>query len=388
MEVICKKKLMFIITQPVVGGAQKYVFDLARYFSRSDPYEVSVASGGPEDGDLFKKLSDRSIKTHYLKFLGREVKFWDDCLALVELLKLFKKEKPDIIHLNSSKIGILGSLAGFLVRTPKIVFTAHGWSFKEDLPRLTRCAVIFLEWLTAKFKDQIICVSQDDFDQALKYKIAPPRKLHLIYNSIFEKIKFLSRDQACQEISKIIGREFSCDTIALVNLGRLYVTKGLRYLIDAVAELKRRLPEKDIVLVIFGDGPEKENIKNQISNMKIEDAVFLAGDVENAAKYLIAFDALVISSVKEGMPYAILEAGLAGLPVVATNVGGVGEIITDNQNGILVQPKNSQALAEAIENLINNPSKTHKLSLALKRAVAKKFNFKEMVEKTEWVYKI
>ena len=408
---IGKKKLIFVITQPVVGGAQKYVFDLAKNFSKN--YHVSVAIGEPKNGDLFQKLESEKIESIFLRHLKREIILTQDFRAFFELVRLFKKEKPDIIHLNSSKAGLLGSLAGFFAgigrrHKPKIIFTAHGWIFKEDMSKWKKWIMVTLEWLFAKFKDRIICVSKDDFREAMKHYIAPPRKLSVVYNSI-DKIKFLSKKEARAEISKMIGHEIGEDTIALVNLGRLYATKGLNYLMEAVSNLGAKHLSKKIVLVIFGDGPERENIKNQISslrasfaevatkaeqgfggqaNLKIEDTVFLVGDVPDAAKYLPAFDALVLSSTKEGFPYAILEAGLAGIPVISTNVGGVGEIIKDGENGILIEPKNPQAISDAIKNIIGDDEKSKKLSAKLKKSVAEDFSFEEMAERTEWVYKV
>lgn len=383
-----KKKLLFVITQPVVGGAQKYVFDLAKNFSKN--YQVSVVVGEPKGGELFKKLEEEKIKSVFLKHLKRNINLWNDVLAFFELIKLFKNEKPDIIHLNSSKPGLLGSLAGFFAgigkkKKPKIVFTAHGWIFKEEMSKKARFISILISWFSSKFQDRIICVSNDDFNEAIKHHVAPPRKLSVVHNAV-DKIEFLSRQESREKISKIIGHEISEDTIALVNLGRLYATKGLGYLIEAMNSIK--IPDMEIILVIFGDGPEHEKIKNQISNLKIYDSVFLIGDIPEASKYLPAFDALVLSSVKEGLPYSILEAGLAGVPVISTNVGGVGEIIKNGENGILIEPKNSLAISDAIKSLISDEDKIKRFSTELKKTVSEDFSFDEMIERTEWVYKV
>ena len=381
-----RKKLLFVITQPVVGGAQKYVFDLARHFSLK--YQVSVAAGGQLDGDLFKKLEVEKIKTHHLKFLGREVKIGDDILVFFELLKLFREEKPDIIHLNSSKIGLMGALAGYFsgVR-PKIIFTAHGWIFKEEVSRRTKRVTIWLARLAAKFQDRIICVSQNDFYEALKHRIAPPRKLYVVHNAV-DETEFLPRAKARAQISRLAGRDFAEDDFFLVNPGRLYATKGLNYLVEAFRNLQSKLGEKKIYLVIFGDGPELKNLKSQISNLKLEGQILLMGDVSEMSQYLRAFDALVLSSTKEGFPYSILEAGLAGVPVVAADVGGIKEIIIDGTTGLLVKPRNSTALAEAILKIAGDRNLAQKISGSLKKNIAQDFDFKTMIQKTEWVYKV
>lgn len=376
-----RKKLLFVITQGVVGGAQKYVFDLAKHFNSN--YDVLVAIGGKAGSGLFGRLESQSIRTHCLKFLGRDIKIGDDILAFFEMLKLFKEEKPNIVHLNSSKIGLIGALAGYFsgVR-PKIIFTAHGWIFKEDLPRLTRFAMIFLSRFAALFQDQIICVSKDDFNQALQNKVAPARKLYTIYNAVSGE-KFLTREKARSEISRMISRELSKDDFVITNFGRLYTNKGLGYLISAVKEIKQ-----NIILVIFGDGPEREALKQQVTSNKLQDSIFLVGDKPVVSQYLKAFDAMVLSSVKEGFPYALLEAGVAGVPVIATNVGGIGEIIKDSETGVLVEPKNVKALTDSILKIYNDKELGQKISANLKKIIAKDFSFENLIEKTEWVYKV
>lgn len=382
-----KKKLIFVITQPVLGGAQKYVFDLARYFSKKAFYDVVVAAGGPPEGYLFGELAKEKIKTHFLRNLGRPVKIWADISAFLEILSFFRRAKPDIVHLNSSKAGAIGALAGWLAGA-KVIYTVHGWVFNEDWPRWQRAFYFLLEFLSARLKDRIICVSERDFWQALRCKIAPPRKVYTIYNAIAGKIMFRDRAAARDEIGRKINRTISDDTILLVNLGRLYATKGLAYLVEAVAQLKSKIRTREIILVIFGDGPEKESLKFKVESLKLEENVFLAGDTPNAAQLLRACDVMVLSSTKEGLPYALVEAGLAGLAAVATDVGGVSEIIENTKTGVLVPARDSASLAAGIEMLINDNTKAQKLATELKKMVQKKFDFKEMVEKTEWVYKV
>ncbi|MDP3799856.1 MAG: glycosyltransferase family 4 protein, partial [bacterium] len=349
-------------------------------------YEVSVAMGGDAGSDLANKLSAQKIQIHHLKFLGRDINILDDFLAFFEILRLYKKEKPDIIHLHSSKVGLLGSIAGFIYslrskHKPKIIFTAHGWIFKEEMSRQTRLAAIFLAWLAAKFQDKIICVSEDDFNKAIKYKVAPARKLFVIYNAV-NKENFLNREQARAEISKMVSKELLEDDFVITNLGRLYANKGLNYLIDAVKNIKL-----NIKLVIFGDGPERDNLELRIRNYELSESVFLVGDKSSAAQYLKAFDAMVLSSTKEGFPYALLEAGMAGVSVIATNVGGVGEIIKDGETGVLIEPKNVKALTESILKIYNDKEFSQKVSTNLKKVIAKDFSFENLIEKTEWVYK-
>ncbi|MBI4119071.1 MAG: glycosyltransferase [Parcubacteria group bacterium] len=383
-----KKRLLFVITQGVVGGAQKYVFDLAKNFK--DEYQVSVACGGSADGDLFQKLAAEKITTHHLEFLCRELRIGNDIGVFFELLKLFRKEKPDIIHLNSSKVGVLGALAAFFYKLTtnnyksKTIFTAHGWIFKESMPSWKKKLTVLLEWKAAWFKDRIICVSQDDFNQALHHKIAPARKLYVVHNAV--EVKFVPREKAGDEIAKIIGRQLP-EGIRLVNMGRLYANKDLARLVEEVSIIKNKLIDKNISLVIFGDGPERQRIEPRIKELNLGDNVFLTGDIPNASQYLKTFDFLVLSSIKEGLPYSVLEAALAGLRIVSTEVGGVREIVGDD--GLLAKPKAKGELAELVLNdLDEDNNKVQARIERLKKLVVKNFNFETMVQKTEWVYRV
>ena len=181
----------------------------------------------------------------------------------------------------------------------------------------------------------------------------------------------------------MIGKELSGDDFVITNLGRLYANKGLGYLIDAVKELKQKM-----FLVVFGDsGPEKALLKSQITNHKLQNNIFLVGDISDASQYLKAFDAMALSSIKEGFPYALLEAGMAGVPVIATNVGGIGEIIKNDETGILIESKNNKALADSILKVYNDKEFCQKISVNLKKVITKDFSFESLIEKTEWVYK-
>ncbi|MBI2052421.1 MAG: glycosyltransferase, partial [Candidatus Sungbacteria bacterium] len=303
-----KKRLLFVITQGVVGGAQKYVFDLAKHFNHSGRYDVAVAVGGDHGRYLFEALKKENIKTISVKNLARNISVIGDLKTFFELIKIFKREQPDIIHLNSSKVSWIGSLAAFFYKLLtnnhklKTIFTAHGWIFKEDMPGWKKKLAVLLEWKAAWFKDRIICVSQDDFNQALHHKIAPARKLYVVHNAV--EVKFALREKAYDEIAKIIGRQLP-EGIRLVNMGRLYANKDLVHLVEEVSIIKNKLIDKNISLVIFGDGPERQRIEPRIKELNLGDNVFLTGDIPNASQYLKTFDFLVLSSIKEGLPYSV-----------------------------------------------------------------------------------
>ncbi|MFA6322578.1 MAG: glycosyltransferase family 4 protein [Candidatus Buchananbacteria bacterium] len=371
-----KPKILYIITQSEFGGAGRYVFDLATALAKE--FEVVVAAGGQEE--LFDLLESAGIKTFRLKHLVREIDPINDLAAVWEIKKLIKTLRPDVVHLNSSKAGVVGALGAKLAGIKKVVYTAHGFVFNEPLPWMKKNLYIFLERFTAKFKTAIICVSEFDRQTGLKYKIASDKKLVTIYNGI-EMIDFLNRKTAREKLG-LPAENFIVGTIA-----NFYPTKGLNYLIAAAAEVIKQNPNIIFQLIGFGDLADqlqaevkKYNLEN---NFKIFDGKILNGQ---GKIYLKAFDAFALSSVKEGLPYTILEAMQAGLPIVATKVGGIPETIQNEKNGLLVESKNSQAIAKAILRIANDKNLAQEFGRQAEIVAQEKFLLPGMIAKTKTLY--
>jgi len=305
------KKILYLVTKSEIGGAQKYALQLA---SNLKDYKVLVAAG-KENGELFNKIPSISLK--YLKRLPDPFTAF---LAILEIRRILKKESPDILHLNSTTAGFLGSLASVGLKL-KVIYTVHGWAFLE--PGFKSKLYFLLEKLSSPLKDKFIVLS--DFDKKQGLRITKKKKIVKIYNGL-EKLSFLSREQARKALNlhqkeKIVG----C-------VANFYKTKGLKYLVKA------NLKEK---IVLIGDGPERKSLK--------KDNVILLGRKKDAYKYLKAFDVFCLPSVKEGFPFVILEALQAQVPIAATKVGALPEILEEK---FLVKSESPEALKEKIEYLL------------------------------------
>ena len=371
-----KKKIIYLVTQSEWGGAQKYIYDLATNLPK-DRFDILVAAG-EGDNELFNRLEDKKIPVYRLKHIVRAIRPIKDLLALFELIKLFKKEKPDIIHLNSSKISILGSLAAKSYKS-KTIYTVHGWVFNEPLHAWKKKFYYYAEKLTARWKNLIITVSEYDHQIALKNKIADPKKLITITNGI-SQLNFLEAKLAKNEL---LAQHATQDKRLIGTIANLYPTKGIEYLIKAAAELIKN--DSNLIFIVIGQGSERKKLEQLIKNNKLTNNFLLLGKIDKAYKYLKAFDIFVLPSVKEGWPYTLLEALSAGLPIVATKVGGVPEIICDQKNGLLVTAADEKSLAKAINELISNP----KLVSSLKQnslESSQRFDFKNTLEKTLKIY--
>lgn len=385
-----KKKILYCITKSNWGGAQRYVYNLATSLPR-DNFEIAVVLG--DNGKLKEKLESSGIRTISVKSLERNVKIIKDFSSFFELLKIFKKEKPDIIHLNSSKIGGLGGLAGRIMGVKKIIFTAHGWAYNEERNFLQKIVIAVLHFITVLFSHLTISVSEKSKDQFKGIK-SVKKKVIVIHNGIGE-IQFIAKEKARQEFAGVrlpqtekIRGIIESEPLWIGTISELHKNKGLRYAIKAVKKYleTKQSNSKEIIFVIMGEGEERKNLEEIIKNNNLEDSIFLIGNVENASSYLKALDIFTLTSITEALPYAILEAGKAKIPIIASNVGGISEIIDDMKSGILIQPKKPKEIKDAIEYLMNNPEKKEIFSSLLKEKIDRDFSLDKMISKTIKLY--
>ncbi|MFA6525916.1 MAG: glycosyltransferase family 4 protein [Candidatus Buchananbacteria bacterium] len=378
-------RILYVITQGELGGAQIYVETLAKAArKRSD--EVIVATNKNNDKHLRSTLEPSGVKIWPLGHLVQPISPWSDCMAVFELAKLYQNTKPDIIHLNSSKAGVVGSFAAIWTQLFhktgfRLIYTAHGWVFNEPMLLLKKWLYIFLEKITAPIKDKIICVSEFDRQIGVKSRIAPAAKLIAILNGIDPNdINLLPRTES--QIALGLS-EFNNELI-LCAISNFYPAKGLNYLLEAVKILK----EQGVAcrLAIIGEGALRPQLEQQIKELHLEHYVIIAGRLNQASRYLSAGDIAVMSSVKEGLPYFPLEAMAAQLPVVATNAGGLPEIIDDGITGFIVPAQNPIALAKKISLLASNPQLRQQMGEAGYNRVKENFSEDDMINKTFATY--
>lgn len=380
MENQKKKKILYVITKSNWGGAQRYVYDLATELSKKAKFSVSVTLGG--DGVLKERLIEKNIPVTSLSSLERDIKLASDAKTFFELVSLFRKEKPDIIHLNSSKVGIIGALAGRITGCKKILFTAHGWAHTEERPFYQKILLRKLHWLTIILSHQTITVSKETKKEFANSPFTK-NKLTVVYNGITEP-DFYERATARENIA---GQDRRLPTNAFVigTIAELHKNKGLVYAIEAFTSLLKEEKRNDIYLVLIGSGEEKKTLYDLAKQKNVEkQMIFFESD--NANRYLKAFDIFILPSIKEGLPYTILEAGLAKLPVVVSRVGGIHEIIEHKKNGFLVQPRNVPELKKRLKFLLHNKQKSVVLGEKLFNHIKTHFSTQSMVDKTLLCY--
>ncbi|MDO8559309.1 MAG: glycosyltransferase [bacterium] len=386
-----KKKILFLVTQSEMGGAQKYIYEVTKVLS--EKYEILVAAGGEIDGELFQKLKDTETRSLYVSQMRRTPWPWQVIFAVKEIHGLLKKERPDVLFLCSTTAGLLGSVASFLYKlnakryTLKTIYRIGGWAFRDPRSSWKNWLIFWAEKLTARFKDLIIVNSEYDWRIAVEKKIVSPEKIIKIYNGLdIDSLNFLSKEEARTSLAELSTANLAVLSSAKIIgcVANFYKTKGLEYLIGAFDFLMSDFPRKsDIKLFIIGDGKLRPQLEAQIKKHGLENNVILAGRMADAYRYLKAFDIFVLPSLKEGFPWVILEAMAAELPIVATNVGALPEIIDNGLNGCLAKPSNRQELAEKIKWLLEHPQEAKIMGIEAKLKLVKKFSLRRMVEETE-----
>lgn len=302
------RKVFFVITKANWGGAQRYVFDLATSLPKAQ-FEAHVAFGQP--GLLATRLQKSGIPTHPIESLSRDLSLTADIKSFFELIRLFRKERPDVVHLNSSKAAGLGALAARVAGVRRIVFTAHGWPFGEKRNPVWRLFAFVGSWATALLSHTVVVVSMSDFCTGKRMPFCGG-KMRMIYNGIDLAVPFDS--------GQLVRDAFPPGVNIVGTVGELTHNK------NQIALIEQAKNDGSICVAIVGEGEERSRLESRIKEYGLQDRVKLFGFFY-ATDVMKGFDAFALPSLKEGLPYVLLEAKAAGLPIIANRVGGVGEIL-------------------------------------------------------------
>ena len=328
-----------------------------------------AGGAGAAPGVLAVNLSDRDIPWIRIEHFMRDISLLRELQSFTELHKIFKQEKPDVVHLNSSKAGGVGALAARLAGIKTIIFTAHGWPFLEDRSRIGQTVIWLASWITALLATKVICISTRDEAIAKRMPFVH-HKIVLIHNGA-GPIEFASGED--------IRKEFQPGTTIIGTLGELTDNKNQDILIDVA----RQHPDLHVAVVGFGE--KYKELEAQIKEHALGERVKLFGFMREV-KVLGGFDIFVLPSKKEGLPYVLLEAGLASLPVIASDVGGIPDIVEDGATGLLIDPRDPGTLTSALTRLMNDESLRHTLGVNLHTKVTTEFSLEQMVEETKKLY--
>lgn len=366
-----KPHVLLLVTLSEWGGAQHIVYLLARYL-RAD-YEITV--GCAPGGELVDKLTQEGIRVVSIPEFTRNLHPLKDLRALWRLYCFIKSERFDLVHAHSTKAGLIGRLAARLAGIRSIVFSAHGWPFTEGRSLWKRRLLALMERVAAYCSTKIVCVSEHDRQLALKFNVARPAKLIVIHNGL-DPQPFLQADGA--RVKQQLGLD-KC--LALTFVGRLAPPKEPLVLLTAL----QKLPNAKVILV--GEGPMRPEIEQFVKRNQLEDRVMMLGMREDVPEILAASDVFVLPSRWEGLPLVIIEAIFAGLPVVATRVGGISELVEEGVNGWLIPRSDPRAMAQALQRLTEDEFRRKQMGKAGREKALEQFTLERMVAQYRELYR-
>lgn len=326
-------------------------------------------------------LAISGITVKRSKFLERPINPLKDLLALFEIYSFIREKQIDVVHTHSSKAGIVGRLAARMARVRIIIHTVHGWSFNDYQPFWTRLMYICLERWTGGFSDRLIVVSRYDQEKGLSNNIANENKYSLIRYGI-DYAEF-SAEQDAGKARQELG--IGADDLVVGMIACFKPQKSPGDFVRLAGLINQSLPGVRFVLV--GDGALRGNIEKLISKYNLRRNMFLLGWRDDIQEILSIVDVFVLTSLWEGLPISVLEAIASGKPVVATDTGGIKEVVFENKTGFLVSPGDVKTMAEKVKILLNNKDLRFKIGNNARGRLGESYRLDSMVKNTEELYK-
>lgn len=386
-------KVLHIITHLGFGGGLDNTLLTVKGHSR-DRFEVHLAAGEIEQGEAYSDWSSRAEEYADSLFIipdmCRSVHLLNDSRAVSKITDLIRKHNYQIVHTHTSKAGILGRIAARRAGVPVIIHTYHafGWqvvkssqgsAWRNQLAAsLKEQIYVAIERYGASISDALISVAELNKQEVIERKVAPPEKISTIYSGIdLERFSTCSEDR--NEICHRLGLDPTLPIVGMI--GRLSTQKAPLDFVKAAKLVLQSKPHVQFIMV--GDGPMAQEVEEAIGT---EHRIKIMGFIENVTEIYAILDIFALSSLWEGLGRALTEAMIMAVPVAATNVGGIPELVIHKETGLLSNPGEPGELAENILWLLDHPEEAKKMSFCAKDRVIPAFSGKHMVEQIEALY--
>jgi glycosyltransferase involved in cell wall biosynthesis len=359
-------KIAYLITRAdAVGGASIHVRDLARAMMERG-HQATVLLGG--HGPVSEQLAAAGVPFVSLRRLERRIHPLGDLAAGAEIVSALRALAPDLVSTHTAKAGWIGRAAARRLSIPAL-YTPHGWSIGSRMPPRLGAIFTLAEKVAARWSAAIICVCEAEKQLALSKGVASSGKLLVVHNGVMD-------------IAPELRARPAQAPVRICSVARFASPKDHRTLLAALAALGSAPWSLDLV----GAGPLEEETRELVREMGLAGRVRFLGYVAEPSSVLASAQLFVLSSRSEAFPRSVLEAMRAGLPVIASDVGGIGEAVTDGANGLLVPAGNPGALAAALERLLGDPQLRESMGAAARAAYERRFRLEYMVDSTAAIY--
>jgi glycosyltransferase involved in cell wall biosynthesis len=375
-------RILHIITRMDVGGSSDDTLILATHM-RPPEFDNALISGPTVDPvpNVAENLARAGVPWIQVSSLRRPVNVARDLMAVRDLWRRIRELQPDIVHTHSSKAGFVGRLAARLAGVRRIFHTPHGHVFHSYYGSPITRMLVGLERFAARFTERIVVLTDTEAEQHLAVGVGRRDQFVTIPSGVdLSEVRAQTADAT--RIRRDLG--LSPATRVIGTVARLVPVKGLRYLIAAMPQILRRCP--DAHLILAGDGDERSQLKALTRELAVADRVHFLGFRRDAVAVTAALDVFVLPSLNEGQGRVLVTAMALGVPIVATSVGGVPEVIQDHRQGLLVPSANPIALSQAITTILTEPERAAALGMA-GRARASHFSSEVMLRRHAELYR-
>ena len=353
------------------GGGERY---LELLFGRLDRARYRPLLICPEPGSFVGRMKERGVETHlvHLAPLFNPIALW-------RLTRLLVREHVTILQTHGARANFYGRIAGRLAGVPVIISTIHNSLKDYKVSPLTRWLYTVLLRLTLPLVHRILCVSEAKRGDLIEECPAAAAKAHTVYNGV--DLSAFSSQPNHQKVRQELG---VTEGPVLVMVARLTEQKGHRYLLQALSCLLETWPQ--LCCLFVGEGELQDALRRMAIDLGVERACRFVGVREDIPDILTAADVFVLPSLSEGFPFVLLEALAMGCPVVASRVNGVPELIEDHKTGLLVPPRDPQALARAIRDMLDDRRAALRMGAAGRALVRERFTVNRMVANTTAIF--
>ena len=383
-------KVLHIITRMDMGGSAQNTLDTClhmngRRYRSTLLYGPSLESGmtAAERNTVDRRLTrakESGTRLVPVNDLVRAVRPVKDFLAFISILGWVHKIKPAIVHTHTSKAGLIGRLAAKLCRVPHLVHTPHGHVFYGHFGPVQSRIFLWIERLAAKITDKTIALTNREKQDYIAYRVVPGAKLATIHSGVDIR-PYVTPGAGKSALKKRFGIDPAHTVVGTV--GWLLPIKGPEVLLKSLGHIDAR--RKDVTLVYVGKGALEASLKSTSRQLGIEDRVKFLGWRDDIPFILQMFDIFALASLNEGMGRVLVEAMAAGLPVVASDTGGIPDLVSHNVNGLLFAPGNDVALADCLARLLENPREALEMG-RLGRERCRAYSLEAMVDKIHALY--
>jgi glycosyltransferase involved in cell wall biosynthesis len=348
--------VMHVITRLTVGGSSENTVSIIEELQRFG-YASTLVLGPQSEGPTVEDARRRGCRIAELDGMVREVSPARDVAAVLQLYRLFRRERPAIVHTHTSKAGFVGRFAAWLAGVPAVIHQPHGHIFYGYWSRPRTAMFVALERVAAHWTDTMIALTPREIEEHLERGIGRAEQYAVVPSGVPTRAL---REGAASRAEARARLGLPADAYVVAGVGRFVPIKGFDLLVAALGELVAQVPNAHVVLI--GDGVERGALEAQAAALGVTARLHISGAVTDVVGLLPAADVLAAPSRNEGMGRVLVEAMALGLPVVGTRVGGIGDVILDGECGLLVPPEDPGALAAALIELGQDAARRAKLS--------------------------